>query len=322
MWSGVDLFFVLSGFLIGGILLDHRMCSNYFQVFYIRRICRILPLYFSLLFLYLMLSRHSSPSYAWLFADPLPIWSYLTFTQNYLVSGFDQGGHWLGITWSLAVEEQFYLGLPLLIRFASTPVFLLMSTTLVLLAPVMRFWVGDVGAFAYTFCRTDSVFIGVLLAWFYRNRRFIEFLRQNRVACWGALSIMITLTSFALLAAYGLGGIGNHFWFAILYGIFLILIVVFAESRLAGIIRNRCLVWLGIRSYFIYLAHQAVSGLLHGALFGAEPKIDSWFHFVVTMTALIVVLFLASASYRYFELPFLCYGRKFLFRDDRLNASH
>jgi peptidoglycan/LPS O-acetylase OafA/YrhL len=133
---------------------------------------------------------------------------------------------------------------------------------------------------------------------------------------------MITLTSFAPLAAYGLSGIGNHFWFAILYGIFLILIVVFAESRLASIIRSRCLMWLGIRSYFIYLAHQAVSGLLHGALFGAEPKIDSWFHFVVTMTSLIVVLFLASASYRYFELPFLCYGRKFLFRDDRLNASH
>ena len=124
-WSGVDLFFVLSGFLIAGILLDHHNTSNYFRVFYLRRVCRIFPLYFLLLALFLCLSAtnlSTSPSFRWLLHDPFPIWSYATFTQNILMGargGF--GPHWLGITWSLAVEEQFYLFVPFLNLFFATP---------------------------------------------------------------------------------------------------------------------------------------------------------------------------------------------------------
>src|SRR5262249_15646658 len=77
--SGVDLFFVLSAFLIGGILMAHRLATNFFQVFYVRRICRILPLYFLWLFLFIVVGAIvplRSEALRWLFAHPLPLWSY------------------------------------------------------------------------------------------------------------------------------------------------------------------------------------------------------------------------------------------------------
>jgi len=87
-WSGVDLFFVLSGFLIGGILLDERDSPRYFQTFYARRAYRILPLYGILLTAQVLtrlpfLARwiaQSSP-------DPVPLWSYLSVTQNIWMAG-------------------------------------------------------------------------------------------------------------------------------------------------------------------------------------------------------------------------------------------
>jgi len=94
--TGVDLFFVLSGFLICGILVDNRRAENYFKVFYLRRAFRILPLYFliTLSFFTLSFAWHhgiiSAP--AWLMDISIPRWTYLTFTHNFAMARLNSFG--------------------------------------------------------------------------------------------------------------------------------------------------------------------------------------------------------------------------------------
>lgn len=141
-WSGVDLFFVLSGFLIGGILLDAKHSKNYFETFYIRRAFRILPIYGVVLILYF--SRHLP--IRWLpellgqtSALPIPWFSFFTFTQNFWMAAFGWYGPLaIAPTWSLAVEEQFYLTIPFLVRKLRQKVLYLALFCAIIGAPLLR----------------------------------------------------------------------------------------------------------------------------------------------------------------------------------------
>src|SRR5208282_2425862 len=113
-WSGVDLFFVLSGFLITGILLDTRQCPNYFRSFYARRVLRIFPLYYGFLtFALLVFPYIVSPDFM---PAPSHRWLYVCYVANWLPHA---QWHVLSHFWSLCVEEQFYFIWPLLILLVS-----------------------------------------------------------------------------------------------------------------------------------------------------------------------------------------------------------
>src|SRR5437763_6300809 len=105
-WIGVDLFIVLSGFLITGILLRERTELHYFRNFYVRRLLRIFPLYYLLLVI-LWIAAPRLP-----FGPMYPAWTYFTYTSN-LTAAFARV-EWspLGHTWSVAIEEQYYLLYP------------------------------------------------------------------------------------------------------------------------------------------------------------------------------------------------------------------
>jgi peptidoglycan/LPS O-acetylase OafA/YrhL len=122
-WTALDLFFVLSGFLIGGILMDARQSPSYFKTFYARRFFRIVPVYYLWILLYIALIGLAGNEVVKLsnsgIRPPLDlrILSYFLFLQNSIpISLHGLSCSWFGHLWSLAVEEQFYLVAPLVVR--------------------------------------------------------------------------------------------------------------------------------------------------------------------------------------------------------------
>src|SRR5579871_5502624 len=170
-WSGVDLFFVLSGFLIGTILFKNSGSAHFFRTFYVRRAVRIIPVYFLLLFVFLLLV--ASPIYdvgAYIFQKPLPVFPYFLFLQNFLMSNANHfGPEALTPTWSLAVEEQFYLIIPLVIFFVPRRFLKYIIAACLLGAPICRMLAHNwYEKYTALYCRIDSPMMGILLAHLYQ----------------------------------------------------------------------------------------------------------------------------------------------------------
>jgi peptidoglycan/LPS O-acetylase OafA/YrhL len=212
-WSGVDLFFVLSGFLIGGILMDQHESGNYFKTFYLRRVCRIVPLYFVWLILFLILrlvvSRGNSLDWRSAVFDReiprFPLWGYFLFLQNlYTAKTMLFGSPWLAATWSLAVEEQFYLLLPLVLWLIRPKQRFLILAFLIVLVPVSRtlFYLYHSSTFFYVLLpfRADALLLGTLCAYLLREPRWRSGLERNRP--WLVVAFFILLLGMAGLTAF------------------------------------------------------------------------------------------------------------------------
>lgn len=176
---GVQLFFVLSGFLITGLLLDAKGSPRYFSSFYGRRALRILPLYYGTIILFALYLHFRGSGYEVIFHERLP-WL-LTFTQNVLITvrqewSFVFGRYSLGHFWSLAVEEQFYLIWPVVVLWCSARTLERICFFLIPVALVMRIgfvWGEDniLGAFVFLPCAMDSLAMGAVVAVLVREKR-------------------------------------------------------------------------------------------------------------------------------------------------------
>ena len=309
--AGVDLFFVLSGFLIGGIILDNHAKQGFLKVFWIRRACRILPVYFALLAACVLGAALLDPKrFAWLFHELMPWWSYATFTQNLVMALKGSfGGHFLGITWSLAVEEQFYILAPLLILLAGERRFVRLLLPLALLAFLLRIASPGFHAFVLTFFRMDCLLLGVFVAAVSRHAALWSILLTFRGVLLTLFGGMVAVTWLILYTSRL--GVFQFSWYAVLFALFVLVALLYRGSRVTAVLRSRFLCFWGSIAYGFYMVHQAVSGLLHGWLReGAAPALTDSRAVGVTVLALLVSILLASISLRTFERFFLDLGKR------------
>ena len=286
-WAGVDLFFVLSGFLITGILVDARGSPSYYRAFYARRALRILPAYYGFLLVIFVL---------------LPLLD-VTGGSNYMLARQHQGWYWLHLTnlmmaigeipgkgpypqtlfWSLAVEEQFYFAWPAIVALCS-PTTLRRVCIAGLIGCIALRIIGTLSGMTglavsvLPFTRGDTLFAGGLLAIEYRRGGLGRFVGASRVA-----SIVAALILAALLVFYG--QLDYHDAGTAMFGSIAIMLLgasgvvlgISRESAFAKTLRSGFLRFFGRYSYAIYIVHTAVLAALdHYRPFAGLPAVGGF----------------------------------------------
>ena len=331
-WIGVDLFFVLSGFLITGILLDARGTKNFFLNFYMRRTLRIFPLYYLTLAIVfgLPLLIPAMRTAGFLAVEPHQgwLWLYGANIYNAIMGRPSLVGGWVELNhlWSLAVEEQFYLvwaPLVFLIGLRRLPVvcFACIVGALLLRLAMLSRGSSATAVYMLTPCRIDALAAGALVAALIRMAP-----RQLLIRI--SIGVLLVCSVFVLAIALRLGEISQEAKIVQTWG-FSALALGFASAivlivtrpvghPLAVALSFAPLRSIGKYSYAIYVLHWALAPSLFAHLLPME-----WFfahlHYVPGLLARFVLIvsvcyLMAQISWRLIEQPFLSMKRFFSYR--------
>jgi len=324
-WMGVDLFFVLSGYLIGNQVLSAIAKNDGFslKLFYIRRLLRTLPNYYVVLALYFLFPVALAG------AETAPFWQFLTFTQNFDFRPMTTFSH----SWSLCIEEQFYLVFPLMfIVLAKSKNFVQLAWLTIIagmfLGITMRIYMwqnyGDAGMnfrdyyqhiYYSSFTRFDELLPGVAIAmiknfhqdWFEKISS-----RTNQLLCAG---VLVVGTMFYLFPHYHFNkDDGFNFWLTTIgYSVLAIGFALLTLSTLSHTsLLNKCRIpgaaHIALWSYAIYLIHKPLFQLLIAPLNAINIDVKSAVGVSIIMT---VSIFAGWLLFRLVETPFMTIRAKY-----------
>ncbi len=317
----LDVFFVLSGFLITGILLDTKGAPDFFRNFYLRRAARILPVYYGFLILYVLVLPRLVPwdpvAVRLTFAQQLPYWF------HFVNIPFGLDGHLAAFTghyWSLSIEEQFYLVWPLVVFVSSRARLRQVAIGCLVVAPVVRmicsYGVPDHILFAYTFTpgRLDGLALGALLAIAWREPGTLLLLVRTlqRSALAGVIVAAALIAS--IVAQLGQGGFvpdwrlplfltASAWCAAALVGT----ILTGGGGVLRRLAESAPARRVGLYSYAIYIIHDPLAYVLDQFSLIHRPGPGSATLHVLGYVALMmaICIAIAAASWHAFEKPLL-----------------
>ena len=317
-WTGVDLFFVLSGYLLGGICLDHHASANYFRAFYTRRACRIFPLYYGWMLAVTGLAIAGALPADQLFKGETPYWTFWLYVQNFFIGLASSCPRWISLTWSLAIEEQFYMVLPALVWLIPKRLFPKALLVLIGSAAVCRFAIvfmdysraGNLNYY-FTCTRWDALFIGVLTAWMVRQPHWLGRIQRNLpriMLLAGFLAIVIVGISFGPIARhYVYCSVPLYSVIAVFY--MCVLLLSLYHPWVSWAFRRQSLMFLGGISYGTYLFHEIVLHLTQECAnrYWEPSHIQT---LAVVSIAMVATMGLAFASYHLFERPIIRLGHR------------
>lgn len=312
-WMGVDLFFVLSGFLITGILVDTRANPGYYKNFLVRRVLRIFPLYYFFLIVFFiglpLSSLHNQVEhYTYLDSNQFWFWAYI---QNWL---FVTDSHYPEINiishfWSLAIEEQFYIVWPIVVYFFSGRNLKTACIALIIGSILFRTYLyfqqaSWIVIYESTFTRLDGLAIGALIALLIREEKGRQLLEK-----WMPLVLILSASIvLSIIIITGNYYVNNPLLQTVGYtlidlfcgGLLVILVSSSPIAFIKGIFDNRLLVFLGKYSYGLYVYHKPV-------YYFTEIHLAQWISSREAMSFIGIILSIGVAvvSYRLLEAPFL-----------------
>ncbi|CAN5614884.1 acyltransferase [soil metagenome] len=338
-WTGVDLFFVLSGFLITGILYETKRHKGYFRTFYIRRTLRIFPLYYGVLIAFFtlgaLLGAERIAGYAELRPNQIWLWLYLTNVKIATANSWTFAH--LGLFWTLAIEEQFYIVWPAIIFMLSRRGSMLMCGFLVVQAVILRtvlVWHGYSGSpdmglptYVFTFCRIDSLATGAFCALYIRSEpsHAVSVIALNQLARVGryvfaAAALTIGLIFLSLKGFWWYVAIVQSVGYSVLAAFYCSLLLLAITAKQGTFINqfftSRFLRWFGTYSYGLYVLHAVFRPLIEFVL--PTKFVESHFGWIAcyavnAAVGITISSGLAWLSFHLYEKRFLALKRYFAY---------